>query len=838
MSKKNPRSAKRRQKPASYEWASLWNKQSELRQHVIVILVLIAVSLGFFSSIHFSSRYLIGGDTIHWSGMANAMISFEQETGIKALWSPNAFAGMPGFMVSYPLDVPQVDSFFRFLRGFMWPSSHLILLLCGIYLLTWYLSKDKIASLFSAIAFGLTTYLPIILIAGHNSKFVALAWAPWLLLVFAYGLRNPSLKSALLLALVMAVNLRAGHVQITYYAVLVAAIWWIVEAAKAIRSEDASQFWRASGWLGLGVFLALLMIAQPYLVQWEYKAFTIRGVAAGGAPGGMSWDYAMAWSQGVGELLTLFVADAYGGGGALYWGPKTFTGGPHYFGALTVVLAVIALLRRRDSVTRALGIASVVMILFALGENMSLVNRPMFMYFPLFDAFRVPETWLSMVALTVSVLAGLGLASILKDSPRGGFNRPTMLSIGFATGILLVMLVAPDAALDFEKPNERAQIFQQVNGQYPGISESDPRVQQILSQELTRRKTGRMERFHSDARRSILFLVVGMLILFLFYRGKLPTWLSGFAFALLVLLDLGGVGRRYVNRDALRSAENEVSDVPLYEFDQFILEKVVSAGGSGHLRVLSLEFGRDPTVNSRPSFHYESLGGYHGAKLRLYQDFLENILFDPVSNALNSNALSMMNVRYVVGRRAVPGYEMVFQDDASGNSVFENPDMLPRAFFVSDVEYIEDASAVWTRLRSADFDPSKSVILSRRSDEPIAAIDSNSVAETALRHHSPNELGWQVETDEPRWLVISEIYYPAGWRATIDGQLVEIERANYLIRAIYVPKGQHTVEMVFDPAMHKRGVWISSVSTALVYGGLLFLLIPGLILRWRRSSGG
>ena len=204
MSKKKSRSVKKRKPSVPPAWTSFWEKQTEVWQHVVIILVLLSVSIGFFAPIHFSSKQLIGGDTIHWSGMANSMHSYEQQTGIKALWSPNAFAGMPGYLISYPLDIPQLDSVFGFLRGFIWPSSHLILLLIGTYLLTWYLSEDKIASLFSAIAFGLTTYLPIILIAGHNSKFVALAWAPWLLLAFAYGLRNPSFKSALLLALVAA----------------------------------------------------------------------------------------------------------------------------------------------------------------------------------------------------------------------------------------------------------------------------------------------------------------------------------------------------------------------------------------------------------------------------------------------------------------------------------------------------------------------------------------------------------------------------------------------------------------------------------------------------------
>lgn len=797
--------------------------------------MLVIVSFGFFAPIHFSSKQLVGGDTVRWISMANAMLDYEQEAGEQALWATNAFAGMPGFMISYPSVVPQADIVVNLLRAWMWPSSHFLLLLFGMYLLTWYLSRDKLAGLFSAIAFGLTTYIPVFLVAGHNSKFVAVAWAPWLLLAFAYTLRKPSLKAGLLFALVMALNLRAGHIQITYYTTIIIGIWWIFEAVHAVRSGSSKLFWQATAWLVAGSVAALLMVAQPYLAQAEYKQYTIRGTSSGGEPGGMAWQYAMGWSQGFGELLTLFVADAYGGNTS-YWGPKLFTGGPHYFGVLTIALAVLALTRKRDPTTRALGVAGFVMILFALGDHLSAVNRPMFNHFPLFDAFRVPETWLLAVSLTTSILAGIGISSLLKAGRDQSMRRAAFLIFGATAGFLFLLLLAPDSVLDFEKRGESERLSQQIQSQYPGISTSDPQVQQVLTQEINRRKTERRDLFVSDARRSVLFLAFGLLIVFLFFREKLPDWLVGIAFAALILLDLGGVGRRYLNKDQLTSSSDAAEEVQTFAFDSFILDRIEEAGGPGHMRVLSLEFGLDPTVNSRPSYYYESLGGYHGAKLRLYQDFLENILFSPSTNGLNANALNMMNTRYVVGRRAVPGYEMVFQDDASKNSVFENPDVLPRAFFVSSTEVIVGSEETWTRLAASDFDPAETVILAGHTDLLSTPVDSSSTAIVNLVKFTPLEIEWRVDTDAPRWLVVSELYYPAGWTAEIDDQEAEIHRADYLLRAVHVPEGEHRIRMRFDPPSHTIGVWIACISTILVYGGLVILLLPELIRHRRKRT--
>ncbi len=827
------------QSSSRLSWYDSWDRLSETRQHVVCLLFLVVVSFGFFAPIHFSGKNLIAGDTVRWMSMAKAMLSYQAETGDPALWSPNMFAGMPGFMISYGTRIVQADIVTSWLRSFIWPSSHLLLLLFGVYVLVWTLGRNKLSSVFSAVAFGLTTYLAILLATGHNSKFIALAWAPWLLVAFAYVLSKPSLRAGLLFAAAAALNLRAGHVQITYYVLFLAGVWWVGEGIRAGRAGEFGGFLKSTLWLAAGGALALVMVAQPYLAYAEYKHFTIRGAAPGGVEGGLSWAYAMAWSQGVGELLTVLVANAYGGGGSLYWGPKSFTGGPHYFGSLTVILAVLAIVRRRDALTWIFASAGFLMLIFALGENFPLLNRPMFDYFPLFSAWRVPETWMSVVALVTAILAGFGLSGLAsgKSLEAESAEKKRFFAVfGAGIGLLLILLTLQDTMMDFKRPGEEAQIFRQFQMQYPDITASDTQVQRVIAQEIGSRQAGRRAVFQKDARRSLLFLAAGFIIILLVQRRRLPAWLGVVGLILLISLDLGGVGRRYVHEGVLTRSADAGEEVPKYAFDDFILDRVEEAGGPGHFRVLSLEFGQDPSTNARPSFFYESLGGYHGAKLRVYQDFLEQILFDPSTNGLNPRAVDMMNTRYLIGARAPADYTMVFQDDASGNAVFENSRALPRAFFVGRAEILDTPSDVWNRLRSDSFDPAESVILMSDTGKEGSPLDSFSVARARLVVHTPREIEWEIETDADRWLVVSEVYYPAGWVATLDGSEIPIEQANYLLRAVFLPAGEHTLRMAFNPASHTMGVLVAGISTLFVYGTLFFLFAIWLYRRKKKDS--
>ena len=232
------------------------------------------MSVAFFAPLHFSGGQLIGEDTVNWRATNNAPIEYRHETGREPLWNTNAFGGMPSYLGSYKSPVPQIDDLPNLLRGFLWPTSHFIFLLFGTYGLVFFLTRNKSAGLLAAVGYGLTTYLSIILTAGHNTKFIALAFAPWMAWAFAWTLRRPRLLSGLAFAVALAANLRAGHIQITYYLIFLLGLWWLVEAAGAVRHWQGSQegerqrlksFGKATGWLALGSVLGLMMVAQPRL---------------------------------------------------------------------------------------------------------------------------------------------------------------------------------------------------------------------------------------------------------------------------------------------------------------------------------------------------------------------------------------------------------------------------------------------------------------------------------------------------------------------------------------------------------------------------------------------
>ena len=814
---------------------TFWTRLSAPARHGLCLLVLLAVAVGFYAPVLTDGLTIRGGDVISWRANAEALLEYQEETGEQALWAPNVFSGMPAFLINYKPVVPQADVLLRVLRDVMWPIEHVFLMMAGAYLLVVYVRRDSLAGLLAGVAFGFTTYIPIILGAGHQTKFVALAYAPYVIVAFVYALRTPRLLSGLLFAAALALQLRARHPQITYYVMMVLFVWWIVEVVQAVRENRTPALAQSTGWLALGTGLALLMVAQPYLATFQYKDFSTRAAAAaaGGGDGGgsaMGWDYAMRWSQGVGEMVTLLIADAFGGGGGTYWGPKPFTEGPHYLGGIVLALAGLAVWRVRSRMVWGLAGAAVATTLFAFGRHAAWINRPLFEYFPFFDAFRAPETWLSVTALVLAVLAGIGLDYALRRDDRPAKRRtnasdarlrPLLIAFGLTFGLTAVLWIGQDAVFDFGKPNEEQRIVRALLQQYPDVSPQDPRVQQTVRQEIERRKDERRANFSTDAKRTLFFLALGGGVLALYRRETVPAWVAGLAVVSLVVVDLYGVGSRHLPDEKFSKAQDAAQEIPTYGFDRFIKQKQQEAGGPGHFRVLPLAL--NPTNNATPSYHYEQIGGYHGAKLQRYQEYLDHVL-QIGQGTPNENALDLLNTRYIVARQQLPGTTVAHRDGQTGLVVLENPDAVPRAFFVGQTEVIDGAQATWQRLRSNAFNPRQTALLPEPLDAPVTPIDSSSTARVALQKHTPPEIVWEIETDAPRLLVASEVYYPAGWTATLNGEPVPIHRVNYLLRGVHVPAGTHTLRMRFAPQADRIGTWIAATATAVTYGGIAWLV--------------
>lgn len=811
---------------------TLWERQPGWRQHAICIAFLTLVAVGFFASTTLGGRTLVGGDTVQWAATAEAMLEYEEATGVRPEWAPNVFGGMPGTMILGGSRVPGVDTVLSSLRSMgLWPVAHFLALLIGTYLLVVLLTRSKLAGTVAAVSYGLSTYLPIILTAGHNTKFIALSFAPWLLLAFAAVVRRApetgkmvSALLTLLFAIAAAVNLRAGHVQITYYVVVIAAVWWLAEGVSAVREQRALQFLASTGLLLVGSALALAMVADPYLLQAEYKAYTIRSAGPGG---GLAWEYAMTWSQGLGELLTLIIANAYGGGGGTYWGAKPFTAGPHYVGPIVMLLALVGVFGVARRSVLGLAVAAGLMTLFALGENFPLLNRPAFEVLPLFDAFRVPETWLAAVVLALGLLAGWGAYYIQRReaTPEAeSRKRRVVLGTGAALAVLIGGLwLTGGGPLAFERDGEGAQIATAI-AQQNGLSPADPQVGQAVAGYLADVGNEREALFAADAGRSMLFLGLALALVAALLWRRVPAWVTVGGLVLLVTADLWGVGRRYFNEDdpSLRRTSRIESQIQPSSADRFVMARLDEAGGAGRFRVLPMNW----TQNAVPSYFYESVGGYHGAKLTLIQNYFDRILPDD-STGVNQNALRLLSTRYLVLPGAVPFAEPVFQDEQTGMVVSYDSTALPRAFFVDSVAVASDDEAI-ERIRDASTDLSRVAYLSpdaaavSAADLTGAAPDSGAVS-VALERFEPDEIVYQVQTDRPRLLVFSEVYYPAGWTATIGQEAAPIVRTDYLLRGVPVPAGEHIVTLRYRPETRKQGVMISWLATLVAYLGAVAL---------------
>lgn len=809
-----------------------WEKVPAWAQHTICLAFLLVVAFGFFSSTMFGGYSLAGSDTVQWRGTAQAMIQYEESTGgTDALWAPYVYGGMPGYLIHYGAKVPGIDTVLQSIRkAGLWPVAHFFVLLCGMYFLTSFLTRMKLAGVLAAVAYGLTTYIPLILITGHNTKFIALCFAPWMLFVFALTLYRPddsswmrNLLLGLLFAIVAAINLRAAHIQVTYYLVFVAALWWLAEGVMAARTGKIKRFGLSTGILAIGVVLALAMVAQPYLAQWEYKAFTIR---AAGEGGGLPWENAMMWSQGFKEMLTLIVANAFGGGGQTYWGAKPFTAGPHYLGAVIVTLSVFGVFGVARRTTTGLGIAAILMTLFALGSNFSVLNRPMFDYFPLFSSFRVPETWLIAVAFVLAVLAGYGAYYLVRReaTPEAEKRKTTFAHTGFGVAlvVLAILYVGSGAFLSFEKSGEEQQI-RQLAAQEMNVAPNDPAVIAAADGYLVEVQRERKDMMRSDALRSLLFLALAGLLVVLHRRKKIPAWTVVAGLILLVTFDLWSVGSRYFNEEspALSRSSDIASAITEYDFDRFIQNEVEMAGGPGHFRTLPLAL--NAMNDGRSPYFYESTGGYHAAKLALYQDYIDQLLtHDPTS--LNQNALDLMSTRFVISQTSLPGLEPVYQSQETGLLVLENPNVLPRAFLVDSLEVVSGEDEMIARLRDTSRVLRETALVDELPEgyTPTTS-DSLSTKTVDLNRFTPREIVWEVETDQDRFMVISEVYYPAGWHATIDDEPMEIHRVNHFLRGIMIPAGRHHVSMLFDPQSHTTGLRISLFASILVYLGAIAL---------------
>lgn len=805
-------------------------------QHTIAILFLFLLPVILFSPVVFENKTLVTHDIEQYVAMAKDANEHYKDTKEKTFWTHNMFSGMPTFTITNPTLNPHIDTvIYRFLSLIKvnHPINTFWILLIGAYLLGIILDVRPSIAVIGAISIGFMTYIPVIIGAGHNSKFQTFAWVPWIFSFYSlYMNKGNKLIYLALFTLVFFFNLKAGHPQVSYYMFYLLVIWWVFDSTHLLK-QGQKKTWIL---LSAGLLLAGLTSAGGYLSSlWpmqEYSELSMRGGSALASSNdqitttGLSMDYAFAWSQGWYELLTLIFPNAVGGTSStgLYWGPKAFTSGPHYFGFITWLFLLPALFVVKDYRKWVFFTAGTVGLIFSLGENFTLINGFAYNYIPLYDKFRTPEMWLILTGFSYSALAIMGLEALLKLlKEKVAFTKVAMKPIGAALALLLLATFMVQWS-EPTKAGERQQIASMV-AQQNQLNADNPQVVQYVSRYLGQLKEQRKEAAQQDVVRVFIFVSVVLIALYSYNRQKISADLALIIAIGLLSYDLLSVGGRYISEQQYETKPD--TDASMYEvlyerkkrpLDDYIIQNAPTEEGWWY-RTYRLDTNAFNTADQ--AYYYPLVGGYNAAKLSIYQDLISNALIKGPFG-FNPKILNMLNAKYLVapqGNLPLEGYRSVYQQ--GNRQVIENQNVLPKAWFVEKVEIAGSPREAMDFVASNSFEPSTTAIVETAED---LSTTYNYVAEDTLSvtSYQHQKIVLEYSSSEEAFIVLSEVYYPAGWKAFIGEQEIPIYKTNYALRGLAIPAGSHTVEMRFEAETYKKASTVGVIAN-----GILILLFVG-----------
>lgn len=799
-----------------------WDQLPDKTKHIICLLFLLILPTILFHQTVWGNKMFMAHDIIQWRAGANSLIVARQKYHNEPLWDTNMFSGMPAYMVSYALSVPNLDNLLGFLFGRIFPAAQFWVLLFGLYFFFIIQDVRPLSATLGAVTVGFTTYIPIIIGAGHNSQFIAFTYIPWVMVGYWLFTRkkNHRLVYFFVFALALVLELRAGHPQITYYFLFLLAFWWLFDTYKAYKEQRISQWAITTGWIAAAGIIALLANAQPYWSIFVYTKYSQRGASVLHKTSGLNIGYAMTWSQGWGELLTLIIPGLYGGSSAqgTYWGPKPFTSGPHYFGAIAVLLFVIGIIKSKKANKSVFLTVGTLAMLFSLGKHFPLLNDFMFKHFPYFNKFRTPEMWLIVTMFCFSVIAVFGLEWIF-DAISKKVNislKDLYLPLGIVLAIAIIFSLGSTSLFSFQKKGEIETIAKAV-AQQNNVSENDPRVINFAENYVSKEKIKREAMAKKDSYRFLIYILIAEGLLIAAYTSKIPVSYAALGLVLLASIDMLTVGARYFGESSMmpdtfkRKEAIEQRRTPIDTY----LENAVKTGQGWSYRVFPL--GSNPFNNALPAYFYPTIGGYTAAKLGIYQDLIDHALYTG-SNGINMGVLDMLNVKYITNNQPlkIPGLKIVYEK--KDGIVMKNDNVMPKAFFADSLVYANTAKQALLDLNK-NFDPHKYAIVQSKNPIPVKPDSSASVKVTTYR---PRKISLTTNRTTKGFLVLSEIYYPAGWKAYVDGKEVPIHETDFVLRGIAVPAGKHVVTFTFNPKSYTVGIKIA-------WGATLLLLAIGII---------
>ncbi len=803
-------------KPSSFrvqKQDSLFSSLSPLKQDLLCIGFLYLITLVLFRGIVFEDgTFATDRDTANAVTWAKVGDDIKNNEGVDVVWMPNFFSGMPTFgNVHYlPHDVSYLQRIavtvlkFFYLNGtWSWFPVHYFF--CGLFtfllLRVWKLSR--IAALLGAITFMLSPYAIGLAAEGHGSKLMALSYLPLVFLLTHLLFERRDVLSFGLLSAGIGTLLLTNHMQIVYYVLIVVGLYLLYHIARDFK--DNKRLIPVKTLLFAGtVVIGVCISSYIYLSVYEYAQYSIRGGGTTGAKGGLTWEYATNWSFNPAEMLTLFVPSFFGFSSQyvynwqgqmqmlpLYWGTMPFNTATVYFGMVPLFFGVVALVYKRNAKTIFFAILSVVVLLFSFGKHFGIFYEFFFNTLPFFNKFRAPSIILHLLPFCFAVLGAFGLDYLLdgmgKEFNREKFKKGLYYTLGVIGGILVLLLIMKSSLLEmfgftFTKEGENY----------------DPKV----IAEFTRI---RFDLLLKDYIKFFLITatIIGAIILYVNNSIKMAAF-SGIILGIL-LIDLFIIDTKYIDpKPQTQLEQNFVPDATVNYLKQ----------QKGLFRIFPVG-----ELYQETSFQYhglQSVGGYSPAKLKIYQTMVDSCLYhgpDP-NFPLNMNVVNMLNVKYLVAAGQLPQdkFKTAYSDEAKRLLTYENPALLPRAFFVKKAIVANSEAEIFQTLNSTEFNSATTAIVEKQLSQSIGVPDST--ASVSVSEYKSREITIKATTPVTSLLVLSEVYYPAGWQAYVDGVETEIYKTNYIVRSVIVPAGSHEIVFRFEPKMYALGYTLSNTAWA------------------------
>lgn len=789
--------------------------------HFVAVGVIL-IAMFFYFQPFFGGKVLKQYDVSQWRATYEETSKFETQTGERTYWTNSIFGGMPNYLIGASYTGNWTNNiYFTFQQVFKHPTDTVFLLFICFYIMLLVFEVNAWLAIIGALAFAFSSFNFINIDAGHITKGNAIAFIPLVIAGIQMCLHKNRIMGALLTGIAISLQLAANHLQITYYLIFIIIAWVIVEIVDAIKNGTIKNVLISGLFLGVAALIAIGTNITGLLTTEEYGKYSLRApseltIAADGktkadnGSTGLDKDYALAWSNGVTEPLTLLIPNFYGGASngelstnsetfkllkaagydasnakqaikqmPVYWGDQPFTAGPIYYGAIICFLFIFGMIVVKSSVKWWILAASLLAIFLSMGKNFMPLTSLFFDYFPLYNKFRSVTFILCITQALFPLMALLSLRDLMNDKiSKKDLMNGLKYGGGIVAGLCLLFAIMPGMFANFTGLNDERM---------------DPSL-------VTALKADRESIMQMDAFRSFALIAAACALIWFYYNKKIKQVVFISVLGLLVLGDLWQVDKRYLNDSDFEKKKAAAL------FEKTPADEEILKDPDPNYRVYNntTDFDKDAIT----AYYHKTIGGYHGAKMRRFQELIE---WQLAKN--NMECYNMLNVKYII-----------LGDSTGRKFVQRNYAANGNAWFVSNTKMVANADEEIKALTG--FSSKQTAVIDKRFEGELANFKMNfdSTASIKFISYAPNKLVYESNTKTPQLAVFSEVYYDKGWNAYVDGKLVPHFRANYILRAMVVPEGKHSIEFKFEPATVKKGQTIALASSITLYVGLILLI--------------